>query len=349
MAEASPSPCPESLADVFRLTRLPASLRFNAFLRRRAPFRWMGRFLEKACDATLRSRWIGHEGEFLYHRAGEAQGRRVRFDGRNAQFHALYDPCYEAGYEPETALLLWRLARHGEAFYDIGSNWGYFSMLIAAATDRPKAIYAFEPNPAVVRDLSRCLREAGLEEVVTVLNMGAGRESTELHLELPDAFKTGIGRLRTSGRGIRVPVRPLDELNLHPPTVIKIDAEGMEVDVLLGARQLLRQHRPFVVLESFLDFERPEETRRPIELLHSLGYQLFNPTLSFTADGGPMLASYADPIAGRLQRSPSPPLCLVPVTPVNRYLMRGQLNLLAAHPDRLATLPAKEFIVAAGL
>lgn len=45
-------------------------------------------------------------------------------------------------------------------------------------------------------------------------------------------------------------VRTLDSLEELPvPDVIKIDAEGSEVEVLRGASSLLRKHRPTLLIE----------------------------------------------------------------------------------------------------
>jgi hypothetical protein len=43
-------------------------------------------------------------------------------------------------------------------------------------------------------------------------------------------------------------VIPVDDLDLAP-SIIKIDAEGFNLDVLLGAQQTLRRTRPFIITE----------------------------------------------------------------------------------------------------
>jgi hypothetical protein len=45
-------------------------------------------------------------------------------------------------------------------------------------------------------------------------------------------------------------LRPLDNLQFEGPICfVKIDVEGMELDVLAGARQLLEKHRPAIAIE----------------------------------------------------------------------------------------------------
>src|SRR5271157_5173518 len=48
-----------------------------------------------------------------------------------------------------------RLAGPGCVFFDIGANFGYYSLALAAALDRQCRVYAFEPNPKTYARLLR--------------------------------------------------------------------------------------------------------------------------------------------------------------------------------------------------
>jgi hypothetical protein len=60
---------------------------------------------------------------------------------------------------------------------------------------------------------------------------------------------------------------------LNQPTLIKIDVEGNESDVLAGARNLLLRNDCLVVFEQ--DFSRPQGREKIWSFLNSLGYGLF--------------------------------------------------------------------------
>lgn len=80
--------------------------------------------------------------------------------------------------------------------------------------------------------------------------------------------------------GEEVPIVALDSLALSAVDVVKVDVEGMEAEVLSGARALLARHRPVLYLEN----DRREKSPALIKLLDELGYEcwwhtppLFNP------------------------------------------------------------------------
>jgi len=193
----------EQIPQTIRIIKKPLNVRLS---------RWFEKSkFSSVCPRILYSRlrhWalgsslIDSEGRFVYRRLGKEL--EIKFNGRNAQFHALYEECYTYGYELETAALLLRLAPKANTFYDIGSNWGYFSLLVAAQPSFSGQIYAFEPNPHTFVDLKSTITQAGLDDCVTILNYGLGSEDGDLSLVEADEFNTGLARLTTSGAGQRV-------------------------------------------------------------------------------------------------------------------------------------------------
>ena len=62
----------------------------------------------------------------------------------------------------------------------------------------------------------------------------------------------------------------LDSLGLARIDVIKIDVEGMEIEVLAGARQLVAIHRPIILVE-WLKSPKPQLQ----QTLEGFGYRVF--------------------------------------------------------------------------
>jgi hypothetical protein len=73
----------------------------------------------------------------------------------------------------------------------------------------------------------------------------------------------------------------LIEKNFAPPDIIKIDVEGHEFDVLLGARKLLLAKKPILCVELHPDLLARRGTSSPaiVEYLEDAGYVIHDPGL----------------------------------------------------------------------
>lgn len=174
--------------------------------------------------------------------------------------------------ELETALLL-RLSRPGHVVVEVGAHVGTQSVPLARHLTARGTLHAFEPQPRLYR-----LLEANLAQVepgnVTVHNVAVGQNSGSLWLPTIDYTKEGnFGGIALSSNadGERVAqIRLDDELDLSALHLLKIDAEGMELDVIRGAAGLIRQHRPLMWVEN----DRKENSAALIGCLFDLGYRL---------------------------------------------------------------------------
>jgi len=309
----------------------PANVRTSNYFGR---YRILRRFTRFALGSNL----FSAKGSFSY-RIG-AEQKRIEFNGRNLQFHAIYDPQYRNGYEIETALLLAHLCCDKAAFWDIGANWGYFSLLAASLPDFSGSIEAFEPNPRTFNDLISTVNQAGLTTRIHSHNLGAGSRCCEMVVAETDQFISGLSKLTTDGNGAKIPVTTLDEFNAPQPDFIKIDAEGMELDILKGATRLMRDAKPFLVFENFADHQAPAETLLPIEFLHANDYKVFIPVLRFNINHTTLLASYGSDYNSLFESNAYPTLHLVKLNPEKRFLFARQLNLLGVHASRVSDLQA---------
>jgi len=69
----------------------------------------------------------------------------------------------------------------------------------------------------------------------------------------------------------RVPMKKLDSFSFENVGLIKIDTEGYEIPVLLGARQTILQNKPRLIIEIHKPYK--EQKRKIMEILKELGYQ----------------------------------------------------------------------------
>ena len=79
--------------------------------------------------------------------------------------------------------------------------------------------------------------------------------------------------LNSSANEIRVKTITLDSVvsDDNNPSLIKIDVEGHEVEVLEGGRKTLTKIKPLLILESF-----PPKQRTVLSILQELGYKLID-------------------------------------------------------------------------
>jgi FkbM family methyltransferase len=171
-------------------------------------------------------------------------------------------------------------ALRGEGTYvDVGTNRG--QVLREAVRIAPRGRHvAFEPIPELAALVSEafpavdCRRKA----------VGARAEVTEFcYFRQLDGW-SGLRRSPqiSDSRGdpqyIEVEVSTLDvELAGIAPSVVKIDVEGAEVEVLEGARQVLSRARPLVIFEHVYEAAAlyGAQPGAPWDVLCGLGYEIF--------------------------------------------------------------------------
>lgn len=162
--------------------------------------------------------------------------------------------------EPETIELFKRIVRPGMVFVDAGAYVGQFSLFASRLVGSAGQVHAFEPTPAVFRQLQWNMRNNGCDNVVC--NQLALSDSQSKHnlyfypgsLDMNSLRPPGtsIGRKQVIGR-IPVEVETLDHYcaanRLNHVDCMKIDVEGNELAVLRGGQVLLGRNKTVVVVE----------------------------------------------------------------------------------------------------
>jgi FkbM family methyltransferase len=137
----------------------------------------------------------------------------------------------------------------GGTFVDAGASIGFVTVRAARRADR---VVAVEPHPVRFAYLERNVKLNGLTNVTCVnCALGAGRGTLTMFDLDPTLGPHPVDISTSPGRGSRfdVDVRALDDLVSEPVTMLKVDVEGAELEVLRGARNLLAT-RPLVYVES---------------------------------------------------------------------------------------------------
>jgi FkbM family methyltransferase len=190
----------------------------------------------------------------------EIMGAPATFFGRITDEYFARLPAYVAQNELLVRELL-RLDRCASVI-DVGANIGVTAVTSSRAVAGGRVL-ALEPSPTAFADLVRSLNASGCANCVP-LCVAAGnppatpwwsfgrRKRATAHFLQRD-FVGGEVMAKKSPETIEVPLISLDDLvqekGWDRVDLIKIDVDGPELDVLLGARNVLRRHRPRVVME----------------------------------------------------------------------------------------------------
>ena len=163
-------------------------------------------------------------------------------------------------YEPNTLRLLRSWLPAGAVCVDVGANAGLVSMAAAAWVGRGGRVIAVEPSAREYARLVDTMQLNGATQVTPIHAAVAARTGRRT-LRVAAAPTGGANTLGSrfaypaiEASGVEdVAAFTLDDLvareGLGRVDVVKVDAEGAEVEVLDGAAVTLRRHRPVLVLE----------------------------------------------------------------------------------------------------
>jgi FkbM family methyltransferase len=190
------------------------------------------------------------------HKDGEREVPTVALDypGANIRLVATSDAerqiraraCHK---EPWTVRWIETELGSGGVFYDVGANVGAYS-LIAAMQPVPPVTFAFEPGFRTFSSLCDNVHLNGCAETITPLPIALAGQSGLRRFRFK-TLEAGQSRhrlapapdLRWKGLTQQVPVASMDDLvalcGLAPPTHLKLDVDGAELEVLQGATATL--------------------------------------------------------------------------------------------------------------
>ncbi len=178
-------------------------------------------------------------------RRGPNQGRLWSISTAKNYFYDKFVPG-KAGCLPQ-------LVREGETVWDIGAHCGY-TVLISSRMIGPRGrCIAFEPNPRNRQLLGLHLKWNRVENVAVLPYAISGADG-ELSFGWDYAQRDSSITSHLGGTGWKVPVRHVDGLiatgEAPAPTVLKIDVEGAELDLLRGAAGLLARTADLLIILS---------------------------------------------------------------------------------------------------
>ncbi len=246
----------------------PLSKKFSAFLRS----------YYKGPDHPLKVRlwnWFRRMSAYPRLTVPYGSGGWITVDERCLVQREIFDNSL---YEPEVWQALSACATGDEVVWDVGAHIGSFSIQ-ALLDKRVREVHAFEPDPAQAEILRMNLALNGGRSTVHPCALSYQKIKMPLHRGPKD--NTGLSSLvfQVSGNRCDVECLMVDDLVFQravpSPTLVKIDVEGWELEVLWGAERLLSEAPPkAIIFETEWDEseEMPEDS--PGAYLKEFGYQM---------------------------------------------------------------------------
>jgi FkbM family methyltransferase len=184
---------------------------------------------------------------------------------------------YKALFEAGDIRLLASLIPRGGTVIDVGANIGFFTRHFANWVGETGRVLAIEPDELNLRRLNHMVLRHRLGKVVETIQAVAAESAGTLKLKL-NPLNPGDHRIAEEGVSVRAVC--LDGLlaERHWPAVslVKIDVQGAEERVLLGARQLLENFHPalFIEIDDPILRSMGSSAERIFQHLSGFGYRI---------------------------------------------------------------------------
>jgi len=157
---------------------------------------------------------------------------------------------------------------------DAGANIGVFSLY--AAKLGAKRVYAFEPVKETYKILKENIRINNMENIIVPVNMALGDSAGKSTIFFDEAgegtaslLQEGLERMPKKKRSQKVRVTTIDSFmgGKCKTGFIKMDVEGYEEKVLLGARKTIRKYKPVL---SFSAYHKKDDKKRLPEVVRRI-------------------------------------------------------------------------------
>ena len=178
-------------------------------------------------------------------------------------------------------ILLKQLLADNENIIEVGSNIGTHTIPLAKQVSNGGFVYAIEPQNQNHKLLLDNIKDNELKNV-KVLKIAISSKEGEAYMNTFDeniASNYGDSRIFSSNfkNAETVPVKTLDQLfyenvkERRSIKLIKCDAQGQELNIILGSKKIIDQYKPYLYLEN----DDINTSKALIEIIKNMGYVLF--------------------------------------------------------------------------
>jgi FkbM family methyltransferase len=176
--------------------------------------------------------------------------------------------------------VLARLLAPDSVIFDVGANFGYYSITLADALGGRCRVFAFEPFPSTFSRLRHHIELNGLNGIIKAFPVALADKRGSALMEI-DRGNTGAASLSDDKGDQRVDVTTLDDFcsenAIDRIDLLKVDVEGTEERFLVGGADTISRLTPliFIELNPAALIRGGSTVDRVVARLKEHGYELF--------------------------------------------------------------------------
>lgn len=244
---------------------------------------------------------------FLYPHGSVRTVRRGPITGVRFVVSSGMGATYAWGVDAMNQSFLAEKVKPGSVVYDVGANRGQMALYFSRLVGTSGKVFSFEPAPDnfVLLEKNLGLNASASNVKAFKLALSADNKPRVFCYDNQDhtmgTFVDKITKLETWTNQFEVRCDTLDHLlstGLPKPDLIKIDVEGAGAEVLKGAENTLRTHRPMIYMEVHASRTEAPEWEALQRLKNDFGYHVNDINGTFGENRGPLwgAAAWCDPL-----------------------------------------------------
>jgi FkbM family methyltransferase len=177
-------------------------------------------------------------------------------NGIKIYFPARWSRYFEKDYEKENVAFLKSHLKPGMTVLDVGAHLGLMSVISSGILGPSGKVYAFEPSPFTFSQLKKVIALNAGHAPVKLFPYVVSKQNglVDFFLSEDEGSNSNSMVEKHHQNRINIPIESVSidqfvtEQNIHKVDLLKVDAEGSELDVLQGAEMTLRKLKPLVIL-----------------------------------------------------------------------------------------------------
>ena len=165
-------------------------------------------------------------------------------------------PILTGEIDPAITLLIKKNVRPGMNVFDLGANFGWFSLIFSKLVGSSGHVYAFEADPTLIKTINDNVKLNNLDNV-TVIPKAISNKSQVGEFSLNETYDTRsqLGAKSPKGKIIKIETISLDEFcdenNIKQVDFIKMDIEGSEPKAIEGMKKIISSNPNLKIITEF--------------------------------------------------------------------------------------------------